>query len=201
VVNEFLFGADLLVAPPPQLEQTEPYEVQFPSGGWYDYWTGARVAETAANTSPMVKPALAELPVYVRPGTILPYAPLTQSTQEQPRGPLTLRVYPGADCHGSIYSDDGHTFAYRRGEFLRMKFTCSLNADGSLALHVGPHEGTYPAWWSDLHLQIFGLTVAAPRVQWGDRSVSAEVRAGAVEVTIPDDGKGLDLTVHGHGKP
>src|SRR6185369_17720138 len=27
--NEFMLGENLLIAPPPQLEQTEPYEVQF----------------------------------------------------------------------------------------------------------------------------------------------------------------------------
>ena len=107
--NEFLVGPDLLIAPPPIIEQTVAYAVQLPSAGWYDYWTGKRVegktvVSAAAGVQPesgvvsqvtavTVTPQLAELPVYVRPGTILPYAPLTGSTRQQPSGALTLRVF------------------------------------------------------------------------------------------------------------
>ena len=194
--NEFMLGADLLIAPPPQLEQTEPYDVQFPTSGWYDYWTGKRLptANTKVSTA-TVTPRLAELPVYVRPGTILPYYPLTQSTQEIPQGPLTLRVYPGPDCHGSLYSDDGHTFAYRGGEFLKMKFTCATGTNGGLSMHVGAHEGTFSAWWSQIQVEVFGLTLSAPSVEWRNQRVDSTIRSGALTVLLPDDGKGFDLVI------
>ena len=78
-----------------------------------------------------VTPKLDQLPVYVRGGSILPIAPLTQSTAEVPSGPLTLRVYPldpslkiaGEGCEGEVYSDDGHTFAFRQGAYARIQFT------------------------------------------------------------------------------
>jgi hypothetical protein len=47
----------------------------------------------------------------VREGTILPIAPLVQSTNEKPQVPLTLRIYAGNDCVGHIYVDDGTTCA------------------------------------------------------------------------------------------
>ena len=47
------------------------------------------------------------LPVFVRAGTILPRQPLVQSTSETPKGPLQLDVYPGEDCRGELYFDDG----------------------------------------------------------------------------------------------
>ena len=34
------------------------------------------------------------MPVYIRGGSILPIAPLTQSTSQTPRGPFTLRIFP-----------------------------------------------------------------------------------------------------------
>jgi alpha-glucosidase len=209
--NEFLFGPNLLVAPPPIIEQTAAYTVQLPSSGWYDYWTGKRVEGTAVVTGAAgvppengvvsqvsavtVTPQLAELPVYVRPGTILPYAPLTQSTQQKPSGPLTLRVYSGPDCHGSLYTDDGHTFAYRQGAFLRMQFTCQTRPDGGMALHLGSHEGSYPAWWSQLQIEVYGLGQDRKVVHLKGNSVPAKLRDRVLTFSLADDGRGTDLTV------
>jgi alpha-glucosidase len=189
--NEFLFGPDLLVAPPPLLEQTVAYDVRLPGAGWYDYWTGKRT-----DSGVKVTPRLAELPVYVRPGTILPYAPLTQSTEEQPRGPLTLRVYPGRDCHGSLYLDDGHTFAYRQGDFLRMGLTCQVGFDGTVLVHIGEHEGRYRAWWSKLRVEVYGLDRKGVSVHWKDSSIPSTRQGEAIDFVLPDDGQGIDLSIN-----
>jgi alpha-glucosidase len=209
--NEFLVGPDLLIAPPPIIEQTVAYAVQLPSAGWYDYWTGKRVegktvvsAATGVQpesgvvsqvTAVTVTPQLAELPVYVRPGTILPYAPLTQSTRQQPSGALTLRVYPGPDCRGSFYLDDGHSFAYRQGAFLRMQFSCETRSDGGLALRLGAHEGTYSPWWSQLHIEVHGMGADHKSVHSKDQSVPAKLHDGTLDFSLADDGHGKDLTI------
>jgi alpha-glucosidase len=209
--NEFLFGPDLLIAPPPIIEQTVAYAVQLPSAGWYDYWTGKRVEgktviSAAAGVQPesgvvsqvtavTVTPQLAELPVYVRPGTILPYAPLTQSTRQQPSGALTLRVYPGPDCHGSFYLDDGHSFDYRQGAFLRMQFSCETRADGGVAVRLGAHEGSYPAWWSQLHIEVHGMGADHKSVHLNGQPVPATLHDETLDFSVADDGHGKDLTI------
>jgi len=204
--NEFLFGPDLLVAPPPFPEKLDPYRVQFPPVDWYDYWTGERVErQLPEDGSPTAKPiflrpTLEALPVYVREGAIIPMQPLTQSTDEIPKGPLVLRVYPGRDCKGSLYQDDGKTLAYRRGEFLRMEFTCEASPD-SVRLHVGPHTGSYRAWWSELRIEIYGwnsnASVPAGRVPSGPLVV--DTAHHMVSVNIPDDGRGADMEIRaGH---
>ena len=45
--------------------------------------------------------------------------------------------------------------AYKRGEFLRMQFTCEA-ATGSLKVHIGPHEGSYRPWWSEMRVEVYG---------------------------------------------
>jgi alpha-glucosidase len=149
--SEFLLGPSLLVAPSPSPEEVGQYEVNLPPGIWYDYWTGQRLdrrGQTAArdleqrdakqpNKPLLITPELANLPVYVREGAILPIAPLTQSTEEKPAGPLTLRVYAGQNCQGDIYQDDGKSFAFRSGDFLRVHYSCEEKADGKLAIHIG----------------------------------------------------------------
>jgi alpha-glucosidase len=169
--NEFLFGSNLLVAPAVYPEKPDAYTVELPSVNWYNYWTGEKVeGGTLSDGAPalndpgfigrkiMIKPELEVLPVFVREGSILPLQPLVQSTSETPKGPLTLRVYPGKDCKGSLYIDDGQTFAYKQGDFLRMEFTCSENPNG-ITVHIGPHQGRFVPWWKNVQVEIYGHSV------------------------------------------
>ncbi len=129
--DEYLWGADMLVAP-----VAEPHarfrRVYLPRGRWYDFWTeepvrGGREVERQID--------LETIPVYVRAGAILPMGPVKQWTGEPVDEPLTLVVYPGADGAASLYDDDGHTFAYRDGAYMRMDMTWS-DADGRLSLRL-----------------------------------------------------------------
>ncbi len=144
----FTLGADLLVAASPKPESPYPYDVCLPGNGWYDYWTGARIAGDRLS----VTPKLDELAVFVRPGSIIPKQPLVQSTSEVPKGPLQLEVYPGDDCRGDIYLDDGTSI---EGPSLRQKVTCTVTANG-VALHFGAREGTYRPWWKWIAVTVHG---------------------------------------------
>ena len=145
-----MFGRGFLVAP-----KVWPfvggYEITLPKGDWIDYWTGER---QAGGRKVKIDPPLDTLPVYVRAGTIIPEQPLVQNTDETPKGPLELKIYPGPDCAGNLYMDDGNTFAYKKGEFLRTQFTCE-NAAGQTKVHIGASEGTYRPWFMDVRLTIF----------------------------------------------
>ena len=207
--NEFLFGSALLVAPPPFPDRLDTYIVKFPPLDWYDYWTGERLERqaleggdknpgAAAPIPVSVHPTLETLPVYVREGSILPMQPLTQSTNEVPKGPLLVRVYPGRNCKGSLYQDDGKTMAYEHGEFLRMEFTCEAAAD-SVKLQIGPHQGSYQPWWNELRVEVYGQNPnASVKVTGGKTNPGQAVLDAAhhmVSVTIPDDGHGSDLEI------
>jgi alpha-glucosidase len=172
--GEFLFGPDILVAASPLPDDVAPYEVHLPPGLWYDYWTGAtldrraplarqdnEIRETAAAALPpvMVKPGLADLPVYVRAGAMVPMQPLVQSTAELPNGPLTLRVFPpapGGPCAGDLYADDGMSYDFRKGEYLRLHFTCAVD-NGKLSVHIGAAEGIYKPWFHELRIEAVGF--------------------------------------------
>ena len=141
-----------------------------------------------------VTPELSQLPVFVRAGSILPIAPVVQSTNETPQGPLTLRVYLGDKCAGELYQDDGKTYAFQHGAYLRMKFSCQRTTEG-LRLTIGPHEGSYPAWWKEIHAEIYGFTPKQGGVVVNGSKIPAliamEPRRAAF--TIMDDGKGADV--------
>jgi alpha-glucosidase len=169
--GEFLFGPDILVAADPLPDDIAPYEVHLPPGIWYDYWTGAKhsgraVASLSDQEIPdtpgpagervFVSPGLGDLPVYVRGGAILPIQPLVQSTNEPPVGPLTLRVYPGDDCHGDLYMDDGKTYDFRKGAYLRLHFTCSV-AQNTLTVQIAAPEGRHQPWFKTIRIEAPGF--------------------------------------------
>ncbi len=206
VAGEFLVGPNILVAAPPYPDKLDNYTVEFPSSNWYDYWTGQVVPKPKpvardANAPPNVidllpltisiQPELASLPVFVRGGAILPIAPLMQSTNEIPQGALTLRVYSGDACTGHLYLDDGKTYAYKSGASLRMDFRCEATADG-LRLYVGEHKGSYPAWWQQIRVEVYGWTPRKRAARLNGQSTDAKIESSPnkVAVTIPDNGKG-----------
>jgi alpha-glucosidase len=205
--SEFLFGPDLLVAPNPSPEEIAPYEVHLPPGVWYDYWNGDRIDQLSKTASQdleqrdrkqpdkplMISPTLEDLPVYVRGGTILPIAPLVQSTNEIPQGPLTLRVYSGPNCSGDLYQDDGKSFAFRTGAYLRLHFTCQSNADGTLAVHIDAQQGSFLPWWKEVRIEAFGWTPKRHLAIAEQGTLAMSQSGSAWVVTIPSHATATDL--------
>jgi alpha-glucosidase len=207
--SEFLFGPSLLVAPNPSPEEVAPYEVQLPPGVWYDYWTGERLdrrtqtgtrdleirdAKQQPNKPLVITPTLADLPIYVREGTILPVAPLTQSTNEVPDGPLTLRVYPGQNCAGDLYQDDGKSFAFSTGSYLRIHLTCTENPDGTLGLHIGAPQGSFAPWWKQLRIEAYGWTSKAHQAVTPQGTQPLQQSGRAWALTLPAPSAATDLS-------
>ena len=206
--GEFLFGPDLLAAPPEFPDETDDYAVVLPPGIWYDYWTGARIdRETAADAkeNPVtITPTLEMLPVYARGGAVIPEQPLVQSTMQKPDGPLVLRVYPGPPdgtgrvCSGTVYQDDGISYDFKHGAFLRMQTDCTQTG-GGLRIHVGAHQGSYAPWWRRVTLEVYGWTATdtpTAMMNAGRVEVRKDPVAAAWDVTVPDDGKGFDVDLH-----
>ena len=144
----FTVGRSLLVAAPPRPESPQPFNVCLPAGGWYDYWTGAQVQERKLTE----QPKLDAVPVFVRAGTILPRQPLVRSTMEAPEGPLELDVYPGPDCRGEIYFDDG---VHVTGPSLRQTIECTVTPAG-IKLSFGPRQGSWRPWWKQIAITVHG---------------------------------------------
>ena len=213
--NAFLLGPDLLVAQSPYPDEMDDYTVALPSAvGWYNYWTGARIAtdsdRKAIDNDVVTQPevhvhrSLDTLPVFVRAGAIVPEQPLVQSTDEKPQGPLTLRVYPpiGAnkECSGSLYLDDGVSYAFQKGEFLRLGFTCRLSAQGLMVTVTAP-TGSFAPWWKLLSVEVYGASrpAAAASASALDGSGATQISTGyddehhRITALIPDTGKGLEL--------
>ncbi|WP_419804870.1 TIM-barrel domain-containing protein [Terriglobus sp.] len=221
----FLLGAHLLIAPNPSPEEVADYAVDLPAGTWYNYWTGEQIIRRSNNAAIdleqrdkvvaqkpfLIKPTLEDLPVFVRGGTILPIAPLVQSTQQTPDGPLTLRVYPPAlqpasgtsspiaePCEGEVYTDDGHTLNYQRGDYARVHFTCTTAPDGAVTVHIAAQEGKYTPWWKQFRVEVVGLSPAtnAPTAIIRGKATPLTQTEGRWGVTLPRSTKPTTVVMH-----
>jgi alpha-glucosidase len=216
--TEFLLGPSLLVAPPPFAETLDDYSVSFPKDyEWYDFWTGLKAPPSpqplpiAAGVTAQIlgakiagpraiHPPLETMPVYVRAGSIIPTQPLIQNTDETPKGPLELHVYPGPHCGGSIYLDDGHTFRYRKGEYLRQSFTCE-SSDKAVHLTFHAREGSYVPWWKFVEVVIYDWPSAHAEAKFSSSTyplkTSYDVKQHALHMTLADVAADAELTVRG----
>ena len=189
----YFFGRDFLVAPK-VVEMVDDMPVTLPPGQWYDYWTG-QVVEGGKELTMDVP--LDMLPLFVRAGAIIPHQPLVQSTSQKPQGPLQLRVYPGPNCEGSIYTDDGLTMNYQHGEYLRMRFYCEAQT-GGIVFKILPGEGRFVPWWTQIEVQIYGVKTKPHNVAVAGTSVTGwkhDQKSGALSVVIPSSMNGTKIAV------
>jgi alpha-glucosidase len=148
--NQYMFGKALLVAP---FESTKDFgKVYFPAGKWYDLASDA-VEEGAREK--IIELSVAQLPVYVRAGSVVPVQSLVQSTAEQPSGTLALHIYKGdADVATTYYEDDGATFAYQQGAYYKR----AIRYDGAARrITIGAVEGHFKSKFAKLELVLHGF--------------------------------------------
>lgn len=162
--HDFLFGSDLFVAPS-VTESTDAQKVSLPPGEWYDYWT----LEKHTNKEQIsLHPRIDEVPLYVRAGAIVTMQPLVQYTGEKPNGPLELHVYLPSngsnDCRGALYQDDGHTFAYRRGQILRINYSCEVSTN-VVTVTSKIERNAFQPWWKSAEMKLYGVTTAPKEVR------------------------------------
>ncbi len=111
--DEYMFGPAFLVAPVNEQGATSR-EVYLPAGtDWYNYWTNERVhgGQTIKVDAP-----IETLPLFVRAGSVVPFGSEIENTGQEQQIEK-VRIYPGADGEFTLYSDDGKSYAYEKGDF------------------------------------------------------------------------------------
>jgi alpha-glucosidase len=187
--HDFLFGPDLFVSPV-VTEKLDAQGVALPPGEWYGYWSSEK--HTGKDKIDL-HPSLDDVPLYVRAGAIVPMQPLVQYTGEKPNGPLQLRVYlpsssSGNNCRGSLYLDDGHTYAYQKGEFLRVNYSCEV-APAFVRVVSSVEKSAYLPWWKSAEVTLIGAASMPKEVRVGDQVIHEwryDSQSHSVTLTVPD---------------
>jgi alpha-D-xyloside xylohydrolase len=136
--DEYMFGPAFLVAPVTDQGQTTK-QVYLPAGAaWYNYWTHERYqgGQTVTVDAPIDK-----MPLFVRAGSIIPLGSTVENTGEK-QAIAKVQIWPGANAEFDLYSDDGRTYAYEKGDF-QLTHLHWDNAAGKLS-HTGAAAWTGP---------------------------------------------------------
>jgi alpha-glucosidase len=145
--EQYMLGPALLVAPK-LWEGEAPVVARLPQGAWYDYWTGR--PQTGGKVLEL-KPALEELPVFLRAGSVVPRQSLVQHCEEQPQGPLELLVGLGGSGDSWLYWDDGISHSFEKGRFSRVR----LRLRGR-ELEMTPEQLAHPPSFQQVQLTVYG---------------------------------------------
>ncbi|HVT98979.1 MAG TPA: DUF5110 domain-containing protein, partial [Acidobacteriaceae bacterium] len=124
------------------------------------------------------------IPLYVRAGSIVPMGPEIEYANENPDGPIELRIYRGADASFDFYEDSGDGYGYEKGQHAVIPLHWN---DATGELTIGAREGSYPAMPAarQFHVVLVGKAhgvgeavsaQADDDVSYGGREVKVKVR-------------------------
>lgn len=154
--NEYHFGDEVIAAP--VVNPMDPatnlarQSIWLPPGEWIEQPTGAHLTGPVRMQRSFY---LEQVPIYARPGAIVPMQPPMLHTGEEIY-PLILRVMPLNDRQESsytLYEDSGEGRAYMTGEASRTPVHARREANITTIL-VDPVQGSYPGMPTRRKLQI-----------------------------------------------
>ncbi len=144
---QFMFGPSIMVNPV-YTYKARSREVYFPrqmDNGkltdclWYDFFTGD-VTSKGGETKTVPAP-YEHIPLYVRAGSIIPFGPALEYTQQKKADHIRLYVYQGADGKFNLYEDEGTNYGYEAGRFANIPISYN---EATKTLTLGDREGEFP---------------------------------------------------------
>jgi alpha-glucosidase len=119
--------------------------------------------------------------------------PLVQYTGEKPNGPLELRLYlpsraSANECGGALYQDDGHSFAYQKGELLRISYSCQVSQNLVTVTSNIAKNGFQP-WWKSAEVKFYGVATSPKEVRIGadvNHEWHYDSQIHSVTLTVPN---------------
>lgn len=109
------------------LQPTVPHRtVWIPPGTWTNAWNGRTLSgpRTVVANAP-----LAQMPIYIRAGSVIPLVPQIQYTGERPWDTIALEAFPAksGSTSATVYEDDTLTTAYQNGAYRTTHITLAAD--------------------------------------------------------------------------
>ena len=182
--DQWLFGPALMPCPVYEY-QARSRRVYFPKGGWYDFYTGQYID---TESRPLVENSgwaevdapYSRMPLYVRAGSIIPFGPAMQWSDEKPADDILLAVYAGKDACFNLYEDENVNYNYEKGFFANIPITWD---EASRTLTIGERKGSFDGM---LQNRTFRVVLAEPGRPWA-------YDPDAPGVTVQYDGKPVEV--------
>lgn len=142
-----------------QLNKEKAIEVYLPKGEeWFDFWTGKKHnGGQTINT----RATMEIMPLFVKAGSIIPFGPYLQFSDEKPADPLEIRIYPGKNAEFVLYEDENDNYNYEKGVYSTIQFNWD---DNKKELTIQEQKGEFPGILKE---RIFNIVIVSKNVGTG----------------------------------
>ena len=137
IPDQWMFGPSFMACPVGYYG-ARSREVYFPQQrGWYDLYTGKYIV---GGQTLEVEAPYERIPVFVPEGSIIPFGPEIQWSDEKPAELINLYVYEGKDAEFLLYEDEGTNYNYEKGKYATINISYS---ESSKTLTIGARKGSF----------------------------------------------------------
>jgi alpha-D-xyloside xylohydrolase len=148
VGDQFMFGPAILVNPVTEY-QVRSREVYLPGDSdWYELKSGK--LHSGGRTITADAP-YSDIPLFARAGSIIPFGPAIQYSDEKAADPIRLYVYGGDNGTFTLYEDENTNYNYETGAFSRIKFDYD---DRRKELTIRDRHGEFPGMMQERTFEI-----------------------------------------------
>ena len=180
IKDQWMFGPALMVCPVAHYKARNR-RVYFPKQtGWYNLYSGEYVE---GGQSLIVDAPYERIPVFVREGSIIPFGPEIQYSDEKPAELINLYVYAGKDGQFMLYEDEGVNYNYEKGKYATIDITYD---DSSKTITFGKRNGQFNGMLKQRRFNVVLITREQPKalnmenpegklVQYNGKAVSIQL--------------------------
>ena len=157
IKDQWMFGPSLMACPVGYYK-ARSRDVYLPQQrGWYDLYSGTHYAGGQAITA---SAPYERIPVYVPEGSILPFGPAMEWSDEKPAELINLYVYAGRDAKFELYEDEGTNYNYEKGKYATIQINWN---DASRTLTIGQRKGSFNGMLKDRRFNVVLVTADKAR--------------------------------------
>ena len=178
IPDQWMFGPALMACPVGYYKARNR-SVYFPSQcGWYDFYTGEFIE---GGQRLIVDAPYERIPVYVREGSIIPFGPEIQYSDEKPAELINLFVYSGKDADFQLYEDEGTNYNYERGKYATIDIHYS---EATRTVTIGQRKGSFNGMLKNRRFNVVLIDKETPRALKLDNPEGTMVTYSGRAVTV-----------------
>ena len=188
IKDQWMFGPSLMACPVSEYK-ARSRSVYFPTGrGWYDLYSGRHIVPrneqgggTDGNRTLTVDAPYGRIPVYVPEGSIIPFGPAVEWSDEKPAELINLYVYAGRDASFTLYEDEGTNYNYERGSYATILIRYD---DAARTVTFATRKGSFSGMLRNRRFRIVYVTPLAPKPLDMDSPDGVMVHYSGKEVAV-----------------
>ena len=155
--NQWMFGPALMACPVGYYK-TRNRSVYFPEQcGWYNLYTNEYIE---GGQRLVVDAPYEQIPVFVREGSIIPFGPEMEWSDEKPAELINLYIYAGQNGSFQLYEDEGTNYNYEKGKYATIDITYN---DATKTVSFGTLKGQFPGMLKERRFNVVLISKDAPK--------------------------------------